>query len=363
MALLISAAPTNLLSCITPEITPEAKPKTNDLIRVVGNRCGCGGSFCQNCGKLAVRRGLRKMVPMDWERVRCLEITVDRKKFKNPREAVKALQKEVGYLIDELRIQGIKIGRWVRFLEWHEDGFPHYHVYAEVEKSGRQGMIGYALLQSLWKHGLVREKQVESEAHWKNLLGYAGKTGYLHKAKRHQVVYPEWLLDSSDRLRRVSSNITKGVASITIAQADKILDKLAAECKVRVPISREERGKGSNRGKTNRQLVAECGSTIKVSYASTMSNIIHRGTANLSFREWRASGAKYIEGLGWCREMTREQALEFDAQYFSDTPEARAVSMTEWQRVWGSFTDFRHHKEALAKARRGDRTGGRKRGG
>lgn len=271
------------------------------------------------------------MLEYDWRKVRCVDLTYDRKKFKTPADALAHGGKNVSYLIDNLRHHGIEVLNWRKFLEWHADGYPHYHLYIEVAESGRAGMIGYDLLQELWDAGMVREWPVKSKAHWEHIIGYAAKTGYLHKPKRHQVVFPEWLLDTKMRVRRTSGGSANPDTSkmITPKEKENYMRGLIKKCKKNTSGAKQTAHISSSHPKTNREALAECGATINVTYILSPTKTIEPGIASIPFKEWKESGARYIDGLGWCKNVTSEELGTFNETNYKRFPVERPPSMGE----------------------------------
>ena len=286
-------------------------------IKVVGRRCGCGGSFCPACGKQAVQRGVGKLRKLEWQRVRAVDLTLDPKKYPDPEAAYHAMEKEVGYFIDRLRRSGVLVTRWVCFLEWHLSGLPHFHVFIEVEQAGRAGMIGYDRLQACWAHGFVREWPVKSEAHWKNLLGYAGKTGYLHKAKRHQVTLPAWGLASKAKIRRVHGSQASKANPDPWGGPDHFSEwmrKYGNKWDDSAVTTVDQSGKADQQ--TNGERLAGCGLETYIYYAPRDCSVSYQGKVGISFAAFKGMGASYQDGLGWYIYLSASDLLEFHRLHF-----------------------------------------------
>lgn len=106
-------------------------------------KCSCGSSWCPACFK---RRGVKiissVLKRMDWKRVREITLTVDRSKFDGPEEAYKwagAHRALSNFIYNLKRAYGIGVISWVWIMEFHKDGFSHWHLYLELN---RKGMIG-----------------------------------------------------------------------------------------------------------------------------------------------------------------------------------------------------------------------------
>ena len=94
---------------------------------------------------------------------------------------------------------------WVVCLEWHRNGFPHWHLTIDVTVQGKRGMIGGDNLRQYWPIGGVRETPIKSKAHWYHLTGYFKKHGYFEKKKAHQGMLPKWAKEGTKRIRRSDS--------------------------------------------------------------------------------------------------------------------------------------------------------------
>ena len=62
---------------------------------------------------------------------------------------------------------------WLWVLEFHLDGYPHWHVIVEHD-----GMIGHRRIADRWSWGLCWESWIRNSRHWGGIVGYFGKGGY-----------------------------------------------------------------------------------------------------------------------------------------------------------------------------------------
>ena len=151
-------------------------------------------------------RLMNRMKTFDWGRVRHLVLSVDPAKFRNGEAGFEtvAQKRGIGELVRNLgRVEGIEAIDWVAIIEWYNNGFPHWHVLIEVAKRGRAGMIGHGTIKSHWPFGIyVWEEPIESEGHWKHMLGYFGSHGYFGESKGHQSELPEWAMNSDRHIKR-----------------------------------------------------------------------------------------------------------------------------------------------------------------
>ena len=177
----------------------------------------CGSVWCGVCFK---RKGLKKVIKrfgaFDWERTRQITLTVDRKFYKDGEEAFEDIKDKgaVRSLIKNLkRTFKLKFFDWIWLLEWHEDGFPHWHIFIELEKVGFKGMIGGEILRKYWKLGRVTESYIRSKNHWKELMGYFDKTGHFGDEKKKQGELPGLGKKTGDRYayQEVGCNDTEKV--------------------------------------------------------------------------------------------------------------------------------------------------------
>jgi len=103
------------------------------------------------------------------------------------------------------QFEPIKISNALAFLEFYEDGFPHWHFLIEVEKEGKSGMISLEMLLWAWSYGLVREEYFRNEGHWKNIAGYFAEKGYFEKGKEYQTRLPDDVKENMNRrVRRIT---------------------------------------------------------------------------------------------------------------------------------------------------------------
>lgn len=137
---------------------------------------------------------------------------VDPQAYKNGREAYEDIRskRRIPELIRKLKRgrkrkvgnrwiwerRPLKVLNWIVHLEWHKNGYPHYHVLLEVEGIGYRTRIGGDTIRSIWKPGkFVYETYFKDPKHWRNLVGDFNKTGYFHSEKDHQGRLPSWAMD------------------------------------------------------------------------------------------------------------------------------------------------------------------------
>lgn len=215
---------TNVITTPQSGNTPAQNP-----LDVILRKCRCGHVWCKTCGP-GTRdfiEALALLASWPYDQVRQLIVTVDPKQYDSPMAGLLEAERSVSDLIKRINRKlkhlglGIRIIDYVSFTEWHETGFPHWHIFVLMSASGLSSQIGHDLLETCWNMGeVVYETYFKSEHHKKNFCGYARKTGYLHKDKKHQVELPAWLRDSTRRVRRVRKS----------TGAERTLENLRRDC-------------------------------------------------------------------------------------------------------------------------------------
>lgn len=229
---------------------------------------------------------MNRLNSLDWEFARHIELTVSRGNFKDGEEAFQEIsyKRGIGNLLKELeRTEGIPIIDWVSFLEWHKDGFPHWHLFIEVESKGRSGMIGHERIKRRWPFGVVIwESPIKSEDHWKHIKGYFERYGYFGEGKGHQSKLPEWAMKRKKRIKRFES--MKGEKGITRMYQDK-RSSLGQWYK----IGEKGDGKKKKERRSYELIISECGDKTRI-------EIIDNSFTNSFTVE-----VKYSEIKDWCR--------------------------------------------------------------
>ncbi len=187
----------------------EIKKIKADEVRLVGMKCRCGSSWCPICSKQRWAPSVaERLKAFDWQRTRQIVLTIDRKQFETGQEAYEHVKqkKMLPQLIHNLRrTKGIAIENWLWVLEWHKDGYPHWHLFAEVDKPGAAGKIYFENIKQYWGIGNVNESYIKTKKHWDDMTGYFGRKGYFEKKKAHQARLPMWALDHNKAIRRLGA--------------------------------------------------------------------------------------------------------------------------------------------------------------
>jgi len=193
----------------SPQSSVEEKKSEGHIIDVVCFKKACHCSWCASCFvKRTVPKITKIMENMNWRAVRFITLTIDREKFENGQEAYETVKelKGIATMIKNLiRVQKLEIKNWLWWIEWHQDGYPHWHLLVET-KEGRNGMIGGDLLRQYWGFGAVNESFIHNQGHWWSMTGYYNKHGYFDKNKTadkdSQSNLPEWALEYPKSIRR-----------------------------------------------------------------------------------------------------------------------------------------------------------------
>lgn len=197
-------------------------------IPVAGRKCCCHSVWCPTCFRYLYLNKIKKtFAPFDWRFTRQVVLTIDPANFLSPVEALTHIRQKrsVGEFVRRLRhgvrekigkewrwkYKPIKIVRWAWFLEWHSNGFPHFHVFLMLDKEGKAGMIGNEFLRDSWNlSSWVREEYFHSEKHFKTLTGYYADKGYFEKDKKHQGILPDVIMDNiRGKIKRYGSSEQK----------------------------------------------------------------------------------------------------------------------------------------------------------
>lgn len=191
-------------------------------------KCACGLIWCDKCFRKGwILKEVKKLLEFDYRKTRHVILTYDRKAYKDGQEAWEYAQDHklvVNFIRNLKRGKKIKNGKkWVwkfkpvnikqyrYFLEWHRDGWPHYHIFIEVGSEGKEGMIGQGFIHYYWPCGkIIKEKPFKSLGHWRYMIGDLKKHGYFGKEKKHQTTLPAWALDRGDiKIYRSGGSISK----------------------------------------------------------------------------------------------------------------------------------------------------------
>lgn len=195
------------------------------VIPVAGKKCSCKSVWCPVCFRSRFHdRIVETFSKYDWQATRQVILTVDPALYESPSAAFAEIRERrlVGEFIRRLR-HGVKVKvgsnwiwkykpveilRWAWFLEWHKNGYPHYHVFIQTPQRGSAGMIGGGFLRDSWKIAkIVKETYFRNESHFQEMTGYYANKGYFEKGKEYQGRLPEDILNNvKGKIKRMNSS-------------------------------------------------------------------------------------------------------------------------------------------------------------
>lgn len=296
-----------------PNLVKKGVITRNESVELLVRKCRCNHPWCPSCGKYSLRKNIERMRSYDWRHVRLVEFTIDPAKFKDGSEAYFYLKekKKLSETVKEIERGGARILDYVRFTEWHRNGFPHYHYVIHVADEGKAGQIGADRLRKAWGLGRVHEGFLKTEKHWLAYTGYFDKHGYFKSDKAHQVELPEWAKDSTVTIRRTSARVES-------KRLDEVREKTASN---KSEVFKDEVPEVSTATLTNRDILESCGVFTSVS-------IILKRTADgglgrtydlepykLNLAHWRSLGAVFVKGLGHTITLPVKQFHELTKLY------------------------------------------------
>lgn len=179
-----------------------------EQVRVLS--CRCRSVWCKNCTTLsptnAAITGILR--GFDWRGVRHIILTVSR-----DLDPINAFDKIRENRAIARLVRGFDTSyQYLWVLEWHADGYPHWHVLVDTGMGGRGAMIGKKRIDAGWGRGLVWESYVRDAGHWEAICGYHSSRGYLAgERKKHQIELPDGLKDRS-RIRKFGTNVPRGTS-------------------------------------------------------------------------------------------------------------------------------------------------------
>jgi len=286
------------------------------MARVTGiaYKCGCGSVWCPACFiKRQAKIHFGELKSFDWTKTRQVVLTIDRRLFKDGREAweyVTAHKKIAGLIRNLKRAFGIKITKWKWFLEWHQDGFPHWHLFIEVENKGRAGMIGGDRIRHYWGLGKwTHESHIKNQGHWNFITGYFQKHGYFKsKDKKHQIKLPGWA-ESQDglKIRRSGSNVRARQAKSEFIRAMNYFQKRGDETEIvdikTGEVIKERKKKLIRRRRTYKAMFEACGQTTRIKLISDHTIMIFE--TDVPYRKIREKvPGHYEKGIGYTFNMS-----------------------------------------------------------
>ena len=287
-------------------------------VYIRARKCRCNSVWCVCCSKLVwSKKTAMDMRTFDWPRTREIVLTIRREGFEDGKEAYAyAMEHKLipGFMRNLQRgkkikrgkdwvqeYEPVKVTKWLAFLEWHKDGFPHWHIIVETEQYGRFSQIGEAMIHHYWPQAVwVYENYFNSAEHWNKKVGYFGSHGYFQDDKEHQTRLPEWALNipglkirRSTHSKRLTPTTNDAVDSIEEGKKAYILDPDTGELLSPKSITYDRRFK----------LCGRC----------TFLTIFMKGKQidglfNLPYREVRKTyQGQYREGTGYMFHVSQKQ--------------------------------------------------------
>lgn len=196
---------------------------------VVVRSCLCRSVWCPTCyTRYHSKAHIERLRLLDWRCIRTIMISIDPNKYPDPKKAFLEIRKTkaIPELLHNLeRTCGVNVRDWCRFIEFHRNGYPHWHIYVDVGKAGAAGRITGDILRHYWRYGRVTEGFVHNEKHWNVTTGYFEKHGYFDRDKAHQVILPEWAEKDMKIKRFDSKRIQCAWPQISQEEKDRAKEK------------------------------------------------------------------------------------------------------------------------------------------
>jgi hypothetical protein len=327
------------------------------IIPVSGKKCSCKSVWCPVCFRSRFHdRIVEIFSPYDWQSTRHVILTVDPDLYESPFAALEDIREKrmVGEFIRRLR-HGVKVKtgsrwvwkykpvdvlRWAWFLEFHKNGFPHYHVFIQTPLKGSAGMIGGDFLRDCWKISkIVKETYFRDEAHFREMTGYYANKGYFEKGKEYQGRLPEDILNNvQGKIKRMNSS-EKGYRERRELTEEQIEARNYQECKTFFDeqkgwsISNEEKqefvselesrideaDEAKEKRKVNyRAMIANCGAQTYVELDIAEYHIA--AICVLPWKKWKDTTGTYYNNRGYISKLTRDEIFELLASIVRVVP-------------------------------------------
>lgn len=266
----------------------------------------------------------------DYRYVRAFALTVDRDLYETGKEAYFAIQREkelaefMRRLKRRLLQHGVKIYDYQWVLEWHKDGFPHWHCLVLLNKKGKAGRIATKIdLTGTWgKAKFIKEGYIHDAKHWAALAGYVSKHGYFGDGKKDQARLPEWArempltgegrirIKRMERMRQDYRNGAKpkrgGDKLVTMKEMDRLIRTFNGS------VYNEDAGDFEEvypkASITWGESLDSCGAKSLM----TVHNKVFLLTMqiNIPYKDVKEMGGEYYECQGWVIPMESDQILK-----------------------------------------------------
>lgn len=296
-------------------------------VPVSGKKVSCRSVWCPTCFRYRYHDRITEIFyPFDWQATRHVILTVDPELYESPSAAFADIRERrlVGEFIRRLR-HGVKekrgsrwvwkyrpvdVLRWAWFLEWHKNGFPHYHVFIQTPFRGSAGMIGGDFLRDCWKIAkMVKETYFHDEAHFHGMTGYYADKGYFEKGKEYQGRLPEDILNNvRGKIKRMNSS-EKGYREKRELTEEVIELLNFHECRT---FFNEQAGwsltNEEKHGVNYRAIIANCGSRTYVELDIAEYHVT--AICVVPWKTWKERTGNYYNDRGYVSKLTRDEILE-----------------------------------------------------
>lgn len=311
--------PENGTAQAVPSLVSKRHTRSQETEKLIVRRCNCRRTWCPKCSLNAgIKRFYERIKDWDYRYVRQIILSVDREKYASPLQALQTItrKKHISNLMRDLkRTRGIEIQDWAWILEWHRDGFPHWHLFVKVADKGKAGMIGHEGIDYYWKSGFVWEGPINNAKHWQALTGYFAKKGYFEKKKAHQAHLPAWAKDRVETIRRTGSKASPDYENQNI-QREKYIFQEERRQKGETPVQDllmakklghwmldQAKADAEPDKKTQGEKLAECGESVDLHVFGTLHG--HIGVVKMPYRVLRHFAGEYRPGVGYVVDLDR----------------------------------------------------------
>jgi len=299
--------------------------RSKSRVEGIAQKCSCKSTWCKVCWpRYHGPAHMDELKDFDWRRTRHITGTVNPKLYKNGKEAHRDITKRrlIPNFIRNLqrgskfynkktgqwkwKYKPIKITKYKWFLEWHDNGYPHYHILIEVEGAGKAGMIGQTVIHYYWlgvnkeADSRIHEGYFRSKRGFKEFTGYFKKHGYLEKNKAKQGRLPPWALNEKRKIRRSGSNIKKEKSTFEkVDQYFKDKDKCDIIDIRTGEIIRPGRRGPKKKKRTYQAILDNCGQRTRVRIFSEKTYI--EGIVKIPYKKFREKlPGTFEEHRGYC---------------------------------------------------------------
>lgn len=183
---------------------------------------------------------------LPYNKIRHVTLTLDPLKFKPDLDTYRYIVKQVSIFIKNLKRKKINIIRYIKVIEFHRSGLPHFHLLIQTSDGQK---IGKNLIQSVWGYGNCWERYFKNGREYKEFSGYFNKHGYLETGKEHQTELPLYLKQSTEVVRKFNYSFNFEQKQVSVEE------------------KKEKKDNPSNKTRchyTNEVRLSQCGQKTKV---------------------------------------------------------------------------------------------------